>query len=110
MMLSLSILEYEPNLAQHMDNLEESDSFSEIIRLIRTNKLHRVHIDIMRPPMIPHRTTFSTDWIEQLYKRLHERILLAAHLMVLNPFPIIREMDRFIPRNDRTDVVLTVQR
>jgi len=109
MLIALSVLDYEPDLSNHIDNIAESESLSQIIRLIRTGKIHNVHIDVMRPPMIPHETKFSVKLIKRLYEELHKKIPLALHLMVKDPFPIIDEISRLIPKEDRAQTVIIIQ-
>jgi len=110
MKISLSILEYEPDLSRHTDNLAESEALSHIVQLTETGKIHRVHIDVMRPPMIPNRSAFSIELIQRLYEFLHSRIRLTAHLMVPDPFPIIEKMDKFIAEEKRRETVIIIQR
>jgi len=110
MAISLSILDYESDLSDHADNLAKSEALSKIEKLIQTGKIHRVHIDVMRPPMIPHKTAFSIELIRQLYEKLHEKILLAVHLMVNDPFPIIEKINEFIPKDERPETLIIIQR
>jgi len=110
MLISLSILDYEPELSAHLYSLEESEAMTAITRIIGTGMIHRVHIDVMRPPMIPHRTAFSIELINQIYNVLHDRIALAAHLMVSNPLQIVNRMNGFIPQNERKDFLIILQR
>lgn len=110
MQIALSILEYEPDLAEHIDNISESEAFSKILSLIGTGKIHRVHIDIMRPPMIPDRTKFSVQLICRLHETFRTKIPLAAHLMVQEPFPIVEGMNSFISKEDRAGMTVIVQR
>jgi pentose-5-phosphate-3-epimerase len=110
MMISLSILEYEPDLSEHLDDLTKSESLFKIISLIETGRIHRVHIDVMRPPLISRRARFSVELILRLYEALNKRVLLATHLMVDDPFPIIETMNEFIPRGKRAEISIVVQR
>ncbi len=110
MLVSLSILDYEPELAAHVDDVSESEAMATILSLIKTGKFHRVHIDVMKPPMIPKRTAFKTNLIRALYQGLNDKIPLAAHLMVDDPYPIIEEMNAFIPRKKRAEFEVFVQR
>ncbi|MCW4019955.1 MAG: hypothetical protein NWF14_01815 [Candidatus Bathyarchaeota archaeon] len=110
MMISLSILEYEPDLSEHADNLAESKALPQIDGLIRSGKIHRVHIDVMRPPMIPGKTKFSVELIRRLYEALHNRTLLAAHLMVPDPFPIVERINAFMPKEERLELLIIIQR
>ena len=110
MKIALSILEFEPDLSVHIDDISESDALPKIFNLIGTGRIHRVHIDVMRPPMIPGKAKFSVDLICRLYEVLHGKISLAAHLMVQEPFPIIDGMNEFIARADRAGMTLIIQR
>jgi ribulose-phosphate 3-epimerase len=110
MLVSLSILDYESELAAHVNDISESEAMATILSLIKTGKIHRVHIDVMKPPMIPKRTAFKTDLIQAVFQSLKGKIPLAAHLMVDDPYPIIEEMNMFIPRNERKDFEFFVQR
>ena len=110
MLISLSILDYEPDLVAYISNISKSKSMSIILSLIQTGKIKRVHIDVMKPPMIPNRTTFPIELIRALYQNLKDKIPLAAHLMVDNPYPFIDEMCSFIPRKERSDFTVFIQR
>lgn len=109
MLISLSILEYEPNLSENIDNLEKSRDFMNILRLVQTRKIHYVHIDVMRPPMIPGKVKFSMELIRKLYEKLRDKIALAIHLMVNDPFKMIKEINKFIVEEDRTRITIIVQ-
>jgi ribulose-phosphate 3-epimerase len=63
----------------------------------------------MRHPMIPNKTAFSVMLIKRLYEILHERIPLAIHLMVKNPFPILWRINKFI-EEDRHKTTIFIQR
>jgi ribulose-phosphate 3-epimerase len=110
MLVSLSILDYEPELAAHVDDVSECGAMQTILSLIETGKVHRVHIDVMKPPMIPKRTAFKTDLIRAVCNNLRGRILLGVHLMVDDPYPIIEQMNAFVPRRERVDFEVFVQR
>ena len=110
MLIALSILEYEPDLAEHIDDIAESEAFSKIFSLIGTGKIHRVHIDVMRAPMVSGRTKFSVELICRLYGTLRNKIPLAAHLMVQDPFPVIEGMNSFISKEERAGTTVIVQR
>ncbi len=110
MLISLSILDYEPELATHLNDISESKSMITILGLIKTGKIQRVHIDVMKPPMIPKKTAFKTDLICALYQSLKYKIPLASHLMVDDPYAIIEEMNMFILRKERGNFEIFVQR
>jgi len=110
MLVSLSILDYEPELAAHVDNISECRAMKTILNLIRTERIHRVHIDVMKPPMIPKRMAFKIDLIRAVCENLRGKIPLGVHLMVDDPCPIIEQMNAFIPRNERVDFEIFIQR
>jgi ribulose-phosphate 3-epimerase len=108
--ISLSILDYEPDLAAHIDKVSESRAMAAILSLIQTGKIDRVHIDVMKPPMIPNKTTFPTELVSALYQSLEGKISMATHLMVGNPHPVIDKMTAFIAKKERSDFAIFVQR
>ncbi len=110
MSISLSILEYEPDLATHSDDLSRSESLPKIVRIVETGKIHRVHVDVMRPPLIPNTTKFSTQLMKQLYVKLSDKVLMGFHLMVNEPFPIVEEINGFVPEKDRAKTIIIIQR
>jgi ribulose-phosphate 3-epimerase len=110
MLISLSILDYEPDLAAHVGKISESRSIAVMLSLIQTGKIDRVHIDVMKPPMILNRTTFPAELIGALYRSLRGKIPMAAHLMVDNPYPVIDKIRAFMPRKERSDFVIFIQR
>ncbi len=109
MMISLSILEYEPDLSEHTGSIEESEAFSQITRLIQTGKIRRVHIDVMRPPMIPSKTRFPVELIKCLHEGLHGKTQLAIHLMVSDPISLIEKINEFIARENRAETTIFIQ-
>ena len=110
MLVSLSILDYEPELASNIDGISECGAMKTILSLMKTGKINRVHIDVMRPPMIPKRTAFRTDLIRAVCESLRGKILLGAHLMVGDPYPIIEQLNAFVPRSERADFEIFIQR
>jgi len=110
MRISLSILEYEQSLYDEMEFPFKSEIFSRIIDLINTGRVDSIHIDVMRPPLIPNRIVFPLRLIRELYEALHERIPLSFHLMVSDPILMIRKMDEFIPKMDRANNTVIIQR
>ena len=106
-MISLSILKYEPDL--HIDRIEDSKALSQILKLIQTGKVHDVHIDVMRLPMIPNQTRFPIPLIKNLYEALNTKILLVLHLMVKDPFPIIKQINKFVPFEKRGNMTIIMQ-
>jgi len=110
MLISLSILEYEPELSKHINDLSESSAFLQILQLVGTKRVHSLHVDVMRPPLIPDRTTFSTDLIKELYHALSQKIPLAIHLIVPDPILIIDKIGKFISRGERANTSIIVQR
>lgn len=110
MLISLSILDYEQDLVANSSDVSKSKFMPIILDLIRTGKISRIHIDVMRPPMIPHRTAFSLESIQSMYQSLSDKIPLAAHLMVNDPFPFVEKMCSFIPREKRENFEIFIQR
>ena len=110
MKISLSILEYEQSLYDEMEFPFKSEIFSRIIDLINTGWVDSIHIDVMRPPLIPNRIVFPLRLIRELYEALHERIPFSFHLMVSDPILMIRKMDEFIPKMDRANNPVIIQR
>jgi len=110
LLISLSILEYEPELSKHINDLSESLAFLQILQLVGTKRIHCLHIDVMRPPLIPDRTAFSIELIKELYHALSQRIPLAIHLMVPDPILIIDKIGKFISRRERTNTSIILQR
>jgi len=109
MSISLSILEYEPELSRNINNLRESWAFTNIMKLVKTGRLSSIHIDVMRPPLIPNKTKFSMDLIRKLYEEFIKEINLNVHLMVSDPLSILEEMNEFIIGDDRVKIMVTVQ-
>jgi pentose-5-phosphate-3-epimerase len=110
MLISLSILDYEADLAANINNILESTAMKEILSLTQTGKIHRVHIDVMRPPMIPNRTAFKVELVNSLYQSLCNKVPLAIHLMVDNPYPLIEKINTFIPNEKRNNTEIFIQR
>jgi len=108
-MISLSILEYEDELSRDINNIEESRAFINIISLAKTGKIYSVHIDVMRPPMIPDKSKFPLSLIRKLYEKLIRRIRLDIHLMVDKPINLLEEINKFIARSDRANITTIVQ-
>ena len=65
-LISLSILEYENELREQMDNIARAKVFNDIIYLVNSGKLYSLHIDIMRPPFIPDKSAFPIEIIKQI--------------------------------------------
>ena len=110
MAISLSILGYESKLSRMLNNLEGSRAFSEIVRMVKSGMLHSLHIDVMRPNLIPGRTRFQTDLIKELYERLGGEIPFRIHLMMKEPLRLLEEINRFIGAELRRDVSVILQR
>lgn len=109
MIISLSILEYEPELSKSMGNLRENWAFKKIIDLVKTGEIGSVHIDVMRPPLIPNRTKFSINLVRKLYEELVEEIPLDIHLMTLEPLKLVEDMNKFVSNSNRQSITLIVQ-
>ncbi|MBS7606417.1 MAG: hypothetical protein QW502_00025 [Candidatus Bathyarchaeia archaeon] len=109
MLISLSILEYESELSSNIDKLEDTEAFAKIVSLVRTGKLNSIHIDVMRPPMIPGESRFPIGLIKKLYEKLHGKIALTIHLMVDDPLNIINEINKFIVDENRANTMIILQ-
>ncbi|MEM2028663.1 MAG: hypothetical protein QXS05_04710, partial [Candidatus Bathyarchaeia archaeon] len=109
MLISLSILEYEPELSEKMSDLEKTKAFNSVMRLIKTGKIDSVHIDVMRPPMIPGKERFPVGLIRRLYEELHKEIPLVIHLMVSDPIRMVEEINGFIPEGKRGKITIILQ-
>jgi ribulose-phosphate 3-epimerase len=108
-LISLSILEYERELSERIGDLEGSEAFSQIVQLVDSGMLYSLHIDVMRPPLIPHRSSFQLELIRDLYFLLHNRTVIEIHLMMNEPELLIREINKFIKPNHRAEVALIIQ-
>jgi len=109
-LISLSILEYERELSKRIGDLESSEAFSKIAQLVDSGMLYSLHIDVMRPPLIPHRSSFQLELIRDLYFLLHSKTVLEIHLMMNEPDLLIREINKFVQPNHRAKVALIIQR
>jgi len=107
-LISLSILEYEESLLKNMDNLVNSRAFLSILKILRSKKVHCIHIDVMRPPMVP-KIKFPLALIKKLYEMLHDKVVLSIHLMTEDPLKIVEELNEFIPENKRDNIAVIVQ-
>ncbi|MCX8171488.1 MAG: hypothetical protein N3E47_05925 [Candidatus Bathyarchaeota archaeon] len=109
MLISLSILEYESELSENMSEIRKTRAFNNIIKIIRTGKIAGVHIDVMRPPMIPNKEKFPVNLIRRLYEELHGETSLIIHLMVSDPIKIVEEINGFITEKERGKVTIILQ-
>jgi len=95
---------------KQLDQLPRSEVFSRILELVNSGKLYSLHIDIMRPPLIPDRYAFPIELIRQMYENLRGKIILEMHLMVQKPDFVIQEIDRFVEPSERTRSTMIIQR
>ena len=109
-LISLSILEYERELSKRIGDLESSEAFSKIVQLVDSDMLYSLHIDVMRPPLIPDRSSFQLELIRDLYFLLHNKTVLEIHLMMNEPELLIQEINRFIKPRQRANIALIIQR
>jgi pentose-5-phosphate-3-epimerase len=109
MQISLSILEYEPELLKNIKKIKETSEFSQITNLIDTEKISHVHIDVMRPPTIEDKNAFNIDLVKKIYLFLHKKISLAIHLMVPQPISIIHKINKFILKQKRLKISIIIQ-
>lgn len=107
-LISLSILEYEEKLLKNVDNLENNETFLNLLKIVRSGRVHCIHIDVMRPPMVP-KIKFPPALIKRLYDALHDKVALSIHLMTKEPLKIVEEINKFIPEGERSNVALIVQ-
>ena len=111
MSISLSILDYEPGLREEFRSPAGKARFLlKIMRLVRVGALEGVHIDLMRPPLIPGRFRFPVELMRWLYDKLHQETMVEIHLMTKNPYGIIRNFGRSIPRGERENLTFIIQR
>lgn len=108
--ISLSILEYEEALSRRIGDLESSEVLPTILELVDSGMLFSLHVDVMRPPLIPHGSSFQLELIRDLYFPLHNRIFLEIHLMMKEPELLIEEITEFVEPRCRGNVALIVQR
>jgi len=108
--ISLSLLEYESELAKYSDQLATSEAFSRTMELVDSNRLYSLHIDVMRPPFILDRSAFPTNLIRRIYQAFHDRIALEMHLMVRNSEFLFQEFNNFVDPKDRSNILMAIQR
>lgn len=107
---SLSLLEYESDLLKQLNHLAHSIVFSKILELVNSGKLYSLHIDVMRPPLIPNRSAFPTELIRKMYENFHERIILDIHLMANDPEVLVQKISDFIEPQQRPETTTIIQR
>ena len=98
--LSPSILGYEQDVEGSM----------EAIRSLVDAGVPWLHVDIMRDPFIPGRNAFMEHDIRTLQREFGKDVVMDYHLMVTSPLLIIREIDSFVPENQRERVNVTIHR
>ena len=107
--ISLSILGYEKELEEHMDNITHAKVFNDIQYLVNSGKLYGLHIDVMRPPFIPDKSVFTIRTIKQIYQNFYKKINLELHLMLAEPILFIEGIDYFIQPNNRARISVIIQ-
>ncbi len=94
--ISPSILEYEPNL---------ENSF-EKIRKILSSGIEWIHIDIMRKPFIPDKNKFSEEALSELYNKFKDYVKFDFHLMVSEPDKLIEFLNNIV--ENKKDTMITI--
>ncbi len=107
--ISLSLLEYERDLPRRPSQRTRSESFARILKLIDSGKLYSLHIDVMRPPLIPDRSAFPIELVKQVYQEFHEKIVLEIHLMVKEPDLLVQEISKFVQQKERRKTSMIIQ-
>jgi len=108
--ISLSLLEYERQLREEPAELRQSEIFSKIGEIVNSGEIYSLHIDVMRPPLIPNRSAFPIQLVREICESFHGRILLEIHLMVTRPDHLVRQIDEFIKPERRTRTSVIIQR
>ena len=85
MKICLSILEFERELSRNVENIKNSQHLALVKELVDSDMIYRLHLDVMRPSLIPNRTVYSSELLEALYLSLSGMVLLEFHLMAKNP-------------------------
>ena len=99
--ISVSILEYEPYLDKSMGK----------IRKILSCGIEWLHVDVMRQPFIPSTTTFPEELISRLCDELADEANFDFHLMVSQPDPVVKTIDKIISNVDKKkDTNITISR
>ena len=97
--ISPSILEYEPRLDKSMSAISE----------ILSCNISYLHVDIMRPQFIPSKTAFGMDKIKGLYNQFSDKANFDFHLMVSEPDEIIEAVSCMLPQSKREHTIITTQ-
>jgi ribulose-phosphate 3-epimerase len=108
--IALSILGYENELSKKTGKIPNSKEFTKILKLVNSGLLYSIHIDIMRPPLIANRSSFSIKLLQDLCSQLQKKIRLEFHLMVSNPIFFIREINKFVDKKEMKDIFFIIQR
>jgi pentose-5-phosphate-3-epimerase len=99
--ISLSVLEYEHDLARYTEN----------IRQMLKGGIVCIHVDVMRKPFIPSREAFTEETISNLYMKFREDVRFDFHLMCSEPRPLIESIDRIVKNyDDKEETRIAVHR
>lgn len=98
--ISPSLLEYEPDLRMHIQDIEK----------MLSSGIEWLHIDVMREPFIPSKHTFPEDLISFLYDEFADKAKIDFHLMVSNPEPLIELIDKKVGCEKKKSTNITIHR
>jgi len=97
-------------LLEELAELRRSKIFSRIDEIVNSGEIYSLHIDVMRPPLIPNRSAFPIQLLKEICKIFQGRILLEIHLMVTHPDRLVQQIDEFIEARRRTRTSVIIQR
>jgi pentose-5-phosphate-3-epimerase len=98
--ISPSLLGYEGNLKEHEQDIQSMIDAG----------IEDLHIDVMRPPFIYDKSAFMPDTLQWVYQHFGSKAKLDFHLMVMEPWPFVFNLNRFIPVEERHRVTITIHR
>jgi ribulose-phosphate 3-epimerase len=108
-LISLSILGYEKDLRNQRDEDAQSKVVNKITSLIDSGLICNLHIDVMRPSLIPDKIAFPMETIKRIYDNYNKKISFELHLMVANPILCINKMNDFIQPNIMSQTLVIIQ-
>jgi ribulose-phosphate 3-epimerase len=107
--ISLSILGYETELSENMENILNATVATNILDLVNSGKLYSLHIDVMRRPFISKKSVFPIKIIKQIYDIFNNKINLNLHLIVAEPLRFTKQINQFIQSTSRTQMSVIIQ-
>ncbi|RJS84273.1 hypothetical protein CW702_02700 [Candidatus Bathyarchaeota archaeon] len=110
MVISLSILEYEPSLRDNVRNISKLGSFRSIVELLGKEVVTSLHLDIIREDLIAGVEKFPVPLVKEIYASLKEMKPFQFHLMTKRPMYLISEINRFINKEERRGISIIIQR